>query len=160
MNSGRKGMAWGIAGGHDDGGDGAVIVGLLAGLVLQAGAVGAVDFVRGEIPGAVQRQEEGPFDGAVGLQHLGRAQVFEYLIVKRQEAFGADRVQGLADLVVAGDLLDAEQSLGVAQALGTLHVSLAGQEGGALREEDREGGRAKQQAGQRPIAVKRRRSGL
>src|ERR1019366_3245105 len=54
-----------------------------------------------------------------------------------------DRVEGLADLIVAGDFLEEEETLGVVAAPRLLHRLLMRQEGGRLGKEDREGAQTK-----------------
>ena len=81
-------------------------------------------------------------DGAPTLQVAGLAQTLQDLIIAGKELFGRDRIEHLPDVIVAGDLLDVEQALGVALPLGLLHGLLVGQEGGTLGEEDREGAQA------------------
>ena len=55
------------------------------------------------------------------------------------ERLRLDRIEHLADLVIAGDLADLKEARGIVLGLGPLHSLLIGQKGGALSKEHREG---------------------
>ena len=59
------------------------------------------------------------------------------------EGLGRDRVEHLAGLIVAGDLLEVEETQGVVMTPRLLHRLLIRQKGGRLGEEDREGAQTK-----------------
>jgi hypothetical protein len=59
---------------------------------------------------------------------------------KPEQVIGRDRIEHGADVIVAGDAVDAEQGLAVRAAMAGLELALMIQEGGALGEEHREGG--------------------
>ena len=131
-----------VAGGDDDRRHRAVIIGFVAAFMFQAGTVGAVDFLRRVIPSAIQGDEQLVLEGAPALQRAGVAQALQDRIIAGKELFWRDRIERLADVIVRRDLLEVEQALGIALALGLLHGFLVRQEGGALGEEDGKGAQA------------------
>src|SRR4051794_12119268 len=64
------------------------------------------------------------------------------LAESREEVIGRDRIEHVADVIVAGNAGDAEQGLAVRAAVAGLELALMIEEGGALGEEHREGGQA------------------
>src|SRR5439155_27105904 len=80
-----------VAGGDDDGRDGAMIIGLVAAFMFEAGTVGAVDFVRRVIPGAVQRDEQVVQEPAPAFQVAGLAQTLQDRIVGGKEFLRRNR---------------------------------------------------------------------
>jgi len=102
-----------------------------------------MDLLRGMIPGAIQSNERRVVDAAESLQDPRCTQGVVDPIIHRIEGLGRDRVEHLADLIVAGDLLEVEETLGVVMTPGLLHRLLMRQEGGRLGEEDREGAQTK-----------------
>ena len=121
MNSGRKRDGLRVAGGDEDRRDRAMVIGFVAAFVFQTGAVGAVDFLRRVIPGAIQGDEQLVLEGAPALQVAGLAQTLQHLIIAGKEFFGRDRIEHLPDVVVTRDSLQMEQALGIALTLGLLH---------------------------------------
>ena len=117
-----------LAGGDDHRRDRAVKVGFFSAFVFHARTVLAMDFLRGVIPRAVQRDGNGLVNGAIVFQHVFVAQALKDFVVKGKEFLGRDGVQGLADVIVRRDLLDLEKALGVAPPLGLLQGFLMGQE--------------------------------
>jgi hypothetical protein len=95
------------------------------------------------IPGAIQSNERRVVDAAESLQDPRCAQGVVDPIIHRIEGLGRDRVEHLADLIVAGDLLEVEETLGVVVTPRLLHRFLMRQQGGRLGEEDREGAQTK-----------------
>ena len=131
-----------VAGGDDDRCDRAMVIGFVTAFVLQTGAVGAVDFLRRVVPGAIQRNEQLVLEHAPALQVAGLAQTLQHLIIAGKEFFGRHRIEHLPDVIVTRDLLQMEQALGIALTLGLLQGLLMGQKGGTLGEEDRKGAQA------------------
>jgi hypothetical protein len=95
------------------------------------------------IPGAIQSNERRVVDAAESLQDSRCAQGVVDPIIHRIEGLGRDRVEHLAGLIVAGNLLEVEETLGVVMTPRLLHRLLMSQEGGRLGEEDREGAQTK-----------------
>ena len=61
------------------------------------------------------------------------------IVKKTKEVAGCNRIEPLADVVVAGNLLDLEKGAGVVASPGLFHPLLVAQKGGALGEKDAEG---------------------
>ena len=131
-----------LAGSDEDWSHGAVIAGLLSALLFQAGTVGTMNFLRSEVPGAVQRDERGVRHGAKGFPESLLTQRLENVIIKREEFFRRDWIEHWAEGIVGGDLLDLKEAWGVARSLGLLHRFLIGEEGRRLGKKDREGAQA------------------
>ena len=129
----------GLAGSDDHRSDRAVIVGFFSTLVFDARTALAMDFLRGVVPRAIQRDGDGVVDGPIAFQHPFLAEGLEHLVIQGAEFFGRNRIQSLADVIVGGNLFDVEEALRVAPSLGLLHGFLMGQERRRLREENREG---------------------
>jgi hypothetical protein len=110
--------------------------------MFQAGAVGAVDFLPGVIPGAVQGDEQLVLERAPAFQVACLIETLEDRVIAGTELFRRDRIEPFPEVMITGDLFQMEQALGVALPLGLLHGFLVSQERGALGEEDRKGGRA------------------
>src|SRR5258708_16326721 len=119
-----------------------MVMGFVGAFVLQTGAVGAVDFLRRIVPGAMQRNEQLVLEPAPVLQVAGLAQTLQHLIIGGKEFFWRDRIEHLPDVIVTRDLLQMKQALSIALTLGLLHGLLMGQEGGTLGEENRKGAQA------------------
>jgi hypothetical protein len=82
----------------------------LAGGVLEAGAVLAVNVfgLRGEIPGGVQEDEPGVLDRAHGLQQPRFRKSLVQIIKETKQFTRFHRVERLADVIIARNLLDTE----------------------------------------------------
>lgn len=132
-----------LAGSHEHRRHRTVIVSDLAALMFEVGTARAVDLLRGMIPGAVQGDERRVVDTAQSLQNPRCAQGVVDPIIHRIEGLGRDGVEHLANLIVAGDRLEVEETLGVVMTPRLLHRLLIRQEGGRLSEEDREAAQTK-----------------
>src|ERR1017187_3917882 len=85
-----QGDGLGLAGGHDDRGKGAVVVGFVSAFMFQTATLGTMDLLGRKVPGAVQRDELGLVDRPNALQQAGLAQRLVNLVVKREERVGRD----------------------------------------------------------------------
>jgi hypothetical protein len=94
--------------------------------------------LRGVIPSAVQGDGDRPANAAIGLQHTLLLEGLERLIIERENLLRRDRIQAIADLVIAGNLRDLEKTLSVAAPFVLLHRFLVGQKGRRLGEEHAE----------------------
>jgi len=119
--------------------DGAVEMNELAFGVAEAGTMAAVNVLRlgREIPGGVQGDEAGLLNGPHGFEQTGFIKGLVQVIKEAEKAGSFDGVQRLADVVIAGNVLDLEERPSVVAADDLLHVLLETQEGRALGEEDR-----------------------
>jgi hypothetical protein len=90
--------------------------------------------------GAVQRDQRVPTQAAHGVQTAGLFQFGDDVGEHGVKMRWLDRVEHIADMIVAGALVDTEQRLAVRATLGGLQISLMRQEGRALHEEGGEGG--------------------
>src|ERR1035437_1098613 len=137
-----QGNGLGLAGRHDDRGERAVVVGFVSAFMLQAAAVRTMDLLGRKVPGAVQRDELGLVDRPEAFQQALLAQRLVNFVIQREELVWRNRIQGLTNVIVTGNLLDLKEALGIAAALGFLQSLLRAQEGGGLSEKDREGAQA------------------
>jgi len=101
-------------------------------------AVLAMNLVRHVIFGAVQSDQHMIPKPAKVLQAAGTLQFGHHLGEHRMEVVGTDRVEQRPDLVVAGDLVQAEQRLASRAPLSLLQTTLMGQKRRALQEEQGE----------------------
>ena len=92
-------------------------------------------FVRHRVLRAVQGDQPVAAKLAKVLQAARSLQFGQHLGEDRMEVVGIDRVQQRPDMVVAGDLVQAEQRLAVRPALCLLQTTLMRQKGRALQEE-------------------------
>lgn len=129
----------GMAGAHNDRSDGAVVISQLPVGMLDARAIGAVKVLGTEIPGGIQRDKTGAANGPHGLKHPRLIEGFVQIVKKTEEMAGFNRIEHLADVVVAGNVLDLEKGAGVVASPGLFHPLLVAQKGGALSEKDAEG---------------------
>jgi hypothetical protein len=77
--------------------------------MFQVRTAGAVNFLRGKIPGAVQGDQRGVLHAAIAVQNPVRAQRGVNAVLHRIGRFGRDRVEHLADLIVARNSFDLEK---------------------------------------------------
>ena len=91
------------------------------------------------IPSAVQSDEDGVVEGAERFDNALVAQGLINMVIKSKERFGRNRIEGLADVVIAGDVLDLKKALHIALPFSLLQGPLKGQEGRRLGKENREG---------------------
>ncbi len=125
-----------VAGGDEDGRHRAMVIGFVAAFMLQTRTAGTVDFVRGVIPSAVQREQEGVLEDAPAFQVSGLAQALQGRIIAGKKLFRWDGIEHLPDVIVRRDFFQMEEALGITLSLGLLHGLLVGQEGRTLGEED------------------------
>ena len=95
----------------------------------------AMDLARHVIFGAVQGDQHVAAKLAESLQAAGPLQFRHHLGEDRMEVVGTDRVQQRPDMIVAGDLVQAEQRLAIRPPLSLLQTALMRQERRALHEE-------------------------
>src|SRR3954466_895383 len=99
----------------------------------------AMDLARALILGAVERDQHAPAEPA---EHVQTAIDLPDLVDRRRkyrvQQIRRGRIEHVADVVVTGDLGDAEQGGGIGGRLPRLELALMRQKGRALREEDRE----------------------
>ena len=88
---------------------------------------------------AVQGDEEAASETQEGLEGALVAQGVKAQWEEVAEGIGSDAVEQVADLVVAGNALDAEEGLAVGAGGLLLHAALEVEEGGGLQEEEGEG---------------------
>jgi len=114
-------------------------VGGLAIGVLNARAVGATNVpgLGGEIPGGIQRDEPGALHRAHLFQQTRLIEGVVQFIKQAEEVMGRDRVERLADVIVAGNLFDLKERPGVVASASLFHRALIAQERRALGEEHR-----------------------
>ena len=105
----------------------------------------------GKIPGGVQRDQPGVAHRPHGLQQTCFRKGAVQLIKEAKEVARFDRIQGLADVIIRGDLFHLEKGVGVVVATGLFHVLLKAQEGGTLGEEHSKGGHTDVRHGVRGI---------
>lgn len=98
-----------------------------------------MNFLGGMIPGSIQGDEGGVIDTAEALDNPMLAQAVVDLVIHWKERLGRDRIEHWANLIIAGNLVDVKETLGVVFPPGGLHRFLMSEEGGGLGEEDREG---------------------
>lgn len=72
------------------------------------------------------------------LEQTGLRKALVQVIEEAENLGGFNRIERLADVIIAGDALDLEQRPGVVAAGGFFHVLLETEEGRTLREEDRQ----------------------
>ena len=84
--------------------------------VPEAGTVGTMDAfgLRGKIPGGIQRDEPGVADGAHLLQHPRPVKRLVEIVKETEQMTWRNRIERLADVIVAGDAFDLEERAGVA----------------------------------------------
>jgi len=112
-------------------GDGAV-------LVVRAAAMVTVEGGRREVLGPIEGHQQLPVERAVGLQMPQLMERVQRGGEDGKHRAGRDRIEPIADVIVARDPYHPEQALGVAPSLGPLQGALEIQERRALGEEDRE----------------------
>jgi hypothetical protein len=112
-----------------------VLVGHAAVLVLLHLTGLAVDRRRGEISGAIQRQQVGAGVENERLQGLAPLQLAEDVAISRPQVLGVHRVENLPHPRVAGNLADAEQGIQI----GIAATVVEGQQRGVLQREHGEG---------------------
>jgi len=87
----------GLAGGHDDRGERAVVVGFVSAFMLQAAALVTMDLLGRLAPGAVQRDEVGLVDGPEALQESRLTQCLVNLVIEREELVGGAPDRGFGE---------------------------------------------------------------
>ena len=102
-------------------------------------ALGTADRVRAMNLDAVQGDEQAASETQEGLEGALVAQGVKAQWEEVAEGIGSDAVEQVADLVVAGNALDAEEGLAVGAGGLLLHAALEVEEGGGLQEEEGEG---------------------
>jgi hypothetical protein len=109
--------------------------------VFNARTVGAADVLGlgGEIPCGIQRDEPGVLHSAHLLQHACLIKGFVEIIEQAQEVMRRDRIERLADVIVAGDASHLKERTGVVASAGLFHAELITEKRRALGEEHREG---------------------
>jgi len=103
------------------------------------GALRTVDLLRTEVSGAIQRQQPAAKVVLVVRQIVAIPQVLKDAPEGTRQVLRGNRVEQIANVRIAGHLLNAEQTLGVVVAVRPLHVPLVGQERGRLHEKDGKG---------------------
>ena len=96
---------------------------------------GGVNLGGSKILRPIQHAQQVPFPGAKPLQHPCFTGIPQASVEGGEHRTGSNQVQQVADLVVRGDALDAEQGLRVAEAALGLHQLLVGQKRRVLQEE-------------------------
>ena len=129
-----------VAGADHDRRDGAVEMSGRSVRVPEAGTMGAMDVfgLRGKIPGGIQRDEAGVADGAHLLQQPRLVESLVEIVKETEEMTGLNRIERLADVIVAGNAFDLKERAGVVATAGLFHGLLETQERRALGEKDRE----------------------
>jgi hypothetical protein len=94
-----------------------------------------MDLARHVIFGAVQGDQHVAAKLPESLQAAGPLQFSHHFGEDRMKVVGADRVQQRPDMIVAGDLVQAEQRLAIRAPLSLLQTTLVRQERRALQEE-------------------------
>lgn len=103
----------------------------------------AMDLARAVRFGAVERDQQVTIEPAEYVEAaVDGPELIEGLGEHRMQQPRRGRVEHVADVIVTGDLADAEQAGGVGEPMALLELALMGQEGRALHEEHREGGHA------------------
>jgi hypothetical protein len=130
----------GMARSHDRGAEqGVEILGRLT-FPGAGGAVRTLDLRRAVVLGTVERDQHVRTEPPESLDPAGALERRNRLAKAREQVIGRDRIEHGADVIVAGDAVDAEQGLAVRAAVAGLELALMIQEGRALGEEHREGG--------------------
>ena len=92
-----------------------------------------------EIPGGIQRDEAGVADGAPLLQQPRLIKGLKQILEETEQLTGRNRIEHLADVIVARDACDLKERARIVAAAFLFHGLLETQERRALREEDCEG---------------------
>src|SRR5512137_2157897 len=87
-----------VSGSDDDRRDRAVIIGLVAALVLQRRAVGAVDLLGGVVPRAVQRDQQFGDERAPAFQWTSQVKALEGRVIAGEEFFWGNWIEDCPDL--------------------------------------------------------------
>ena len=98
-----------------------------------------MDLARAVILGAIEGDQHPPVEPAEHVQAASDVpDLIDRLGEHRMQQHRRGRIEPVADVVVTGDLGEAEQAGGVGVAMAGLELALMGQEGRALQEEHRE----------------------
>jgi len=125
---------------HQRGGEHAVEIFGLAFASQPGRAMAAMDLARAMILGAVKRDQQVTVEPAEHIEAAVDApDLIDGFSEHRMQQVRRGRVEHAADVIVAGDLGDAEQAGAVGAPVACLELALVGQEGRALHEEHREG---------------------
>ena len=124
MYSGGKAMTWGASWAHDDGGDRGVIIEGLTVRELPGEAVGAMDGLGRKVGRAIECDQQVITQHTKVVEQAVLLEALEDLHKHGLEVARRDRIEQRADLIVTGNLLDAQQGLGVIAPFGVLQSAL------------------------------------
>ena len=96
------------------------------------GAGGAGDALRGKVVGAIQSNQQRVVKGTKGIHDTSGGQGVAEGGEDGEEGVGRDRVEEIADLVIARDVRDAKERLSVGATFGVAQGALMGKEGGVV----------------------------
>ena len=95
--------------------------------------------LRSKVVGAIQSNQERVVKGTKGIHDTSSGQGVAEGGEDGEEGVGRDRVEQIADLVIARDVRDAKERLSVGATFGVAQGALMGKEGWGLRKEDGKG---------------------
>ncbi len=103
------------------------------------GAGGAGDALRGKVVGAIQSNQQRVVKITKRIDDTGGGQGVAEGGEDGEEGLGRDRVEQIADLIIARNESDAKEGLCIGAAFGVAQGALMGKEGRRLSEEDGKG---------------------